>query len=73
MTVLRAPGRLLPVRIWDAMTSRLDRQGEPWELDEDIVPIDLVDCLVGPSGPEPVADALRRTDCPIAPELLREV
>ena len=37
------------------------------------VPIDLVDRLVGPQGPEPVVDGLRRTDCPIAPELLRAV
>jgi len=66
-------GRLLPDRMWQALTSRLDRQGEVWELDEDIVPLTLVDCLVGPAGPEPVAVGLRRTDCPIAPELLREV
>ena len=25
----------------------------------------------GPAGPEPVADALRRTDCPVAPELFK--
>jgi len=27
--------------------------------------------LCGPAGPEPVADGLRRLDCPVAPELLR--
>ena len=71
--VIAGTGRLLPTRMWDALTSRIERQGEPWELDEDIVPLELVDRLVGPAGPEPVTDGLRRTDCPIAPELLREV
>jgi hypothetical protein len=66
-------GRCLPMRMWEAMASRLERRGEPWDLDEDVVPLELVTALVGPVGPEPVADGLRRTDCPIAPELLREV
>ncbi len=66
-------GRLLPARLWDALAARLEHRGEPWELDEDTVPLDLVDRMVGPVGPEPVVEGLRRTDCPIAPELLREV
>ncbi|CAN5584905.1 hypothetical protein BH20ACT2_BH20ACT2_12360 [soil metagenome] len=66
-------GRLLPGRLWDTLTRRLDDQGDPWDLDEELVPLDLVDRLVGPAGPEPVADGLRRTDCPIAPELFRTV
>lgn len=63
-------GRLLPRRVWEALVSRLDDEGEPWERDDEVVPLDLVDCVVGPDGLRPVAEALQRTDCPIAPELL---
>jgi hypothetical protein len=35
------------------------------------MPLDLVDRLCGPAGPEPVAAGLRRVDCPITPELFR--
>jgi hypothetical protein len=35
------------------------------------VPLDLVDRLCGPAGPEPVADGVRRVDCPVTPELFR--
>ncbi|MDQ6697260.1 MAG: hypothetical protein M3Z46_07360 [Actinomycetota bacterium] len=71
--VVAGAGRLLPLRMWNALAARLDLRGEPWELDEDIVPLDLIDQLVGPRGLEPVAEGLRRVDCPIAPELLRSV
>jgi hypothetical protein len=64
-------GRLLPGRIWDSLASRLDEVADPWELEDEIVPLDLIDQVVGPAGLESVADALRRTDCPIAPELFK--
>jgi hypothetical protein len=65
-------GRILPERMWSALTGRLAARGrEPWDLDEEIVPLDLVDCVAGPTGPVPPAAALLRTDCPIAPELLK--
>ena len=65
-------GRMLPGRMWDALERRVDDgSAEPWELDDEVVPIDLVDQVVGPFGVLPVADALRRVDCPVAPELLR--
>lgn len=66
-------GRLLPARMWNALAARLDQRGEPWELDEDSVPLDLIDRLVGPNGLESVPVGLCRIDCPIAPELLRSV
>jgi hypothetical protein len=65
-------GRLLPQRMWETIVSRLDLD-EPWDADDEIVPLDLVDRIVGPNGPEPVADALKRTDCPVAPELFKEL
>jgi hypothetical protein len=64
-------GRLLPGRMWDGLRARVERGDEPWDADDEMVPLDLVDRIVGPRGPEPVEEALRRTDCPVAPELFR--
>lgn len=64
-------GRLLPERLWESLTDRLDQTGEPWELDEEVVPLSLVDRVVGPWGLESVEAMLRRTDAPVVPELLR--
>jgi hypothetical protein len=66
-------GRHVPGRIWDCMVQRLDDACDPWDADEELVPLDLVDRVVGPAGPEDPADARRRTDCPIAPELFKEL
>ncbi|QGG95932.1 hypothetical protein [Actinomarinicola tropica] len=65
-------GRLMPARVWEGLVARLDVD-EPWDADDEVVPLDLVDRIVGAHGPEPVADALRRTDCPVAPELFKEL
>ncbi|MDH4148118.1 MAG: hypothetical protein OEY23_23420 [Acidimicrobiia bacterium] len=65
-------GRLLPQRLWEVIAERLDREDDPWERDEEIVPLSLVDQVVGPNGLESVADALRRCDTPVAPELFKE-
>ena len=64
-------GRLMPARMWDSIVARVDDLGERWELDDDIVPLELIDMIVGPVGVEVPAAALARTDCPIAPELFR--
>jgi hypothetical protein len=64
-------GRLLPRPLWQSVVSRLEHAGAPWELDHDFAALSLVSALCGPVGPEPVADALARIDCPVAPELLR--
>ncbi|MDZ7678535.1 MAG: hypothetical protein U5K29_08275 [Acidimicrobiales bacterium] len=65
-------GRLLPRRMWDALVSRVEVD-DPWDADDEVVPLELVDQVAGPQGPEPVADALARTDCPIAPELFTQL
>lgn len=63
-------GRLLPGRMWDALAGRhATRSADPWDLDEEVVPLLLADQVCGPSGLEEPAAALRRTDCPVAPEL----
>jgi hypothetical protein len=64
-------GRLLPQRMWDGLRLRVEGAGDPWDAHDEVVPLDLVDHIAGPAGVEPVADALRRTDCPIVPELFR--
>lgn len=63
-------GRLLPRRMWDGLKRRL-APADPWDADDEVVPLDLVDCIVGPIGPQPIVDALRRTDCPVIPELFK--
>lgn len=63
-------GRLLPARMWDALAGRrTTRAADPWDLDEEVVPLSLVDRVCGPHGLATPAEALRRTDCPVAPEL----
>src|SRR5207302_898917 len=62
-------GRLMPRRMWEALAGRLDTMGETWELDDEFVPLDLVDRIATPMGVLDVTDALTRIDCPIAPEL----
>jgi hypothetical protein len=57
--------------MWQALVGRLDEASEPWDADDELVPLDLVDRLCGPAGPEAVAAGLRRVDCPITPELFR--
>lgn len=64
-------GRALPARIWDALVSRWDVSDEPWEAEEELVPLDLVDSLIGPDGPVDPAALVSLVDCPIAPELFK--
>jgi hypothetical protein len=66
-------GRLMPARMWAALSGRLETMGEPWELDDELVPLDLVDRIVLDDGVLPADEALRHTDCPIAPELFKSV
>jgi len=62
-------GRVLPGPLWDAIESRLQARGPRWDLDEEIVPLDWVDAVVGPSGVAHPAEAAARPTCPPAPEL----
>lgn len=64
-------GRILPDRVWQALVGRLDLADEPWDSDDELVPLSLVDGVIGPNGAESVADMIARTDCPIAPELFK--
>jgi hypothetical protein len=65
-------GRVLPVRMWDAMLRRVDDEGhEPWERPLEVVPADLLTAVAGPTGTAEPSDALAAPTCPTAPELLR--
>ena len=64
-------GRNLPGRMWESLRNRIEAPAEPWELDDEFVPLSLVDQMCGIAGPEPVIEGVKRVDCPVAPELLR--
>jgi hypothetical protein len=64
-------GRVLPGRLWGALAGRFDADPEPWLADDELISLDLVDAVVGPKGTQSPADAVRRADCPIPPELLK--
>lgn len=63
-------GRVVPTRMFEWAASKSD-DVDPWDAVLEFVPIDLVDSVVGPSGPQPVAEIRYRIDCPVAPELFR--
>jgi hypothetical protein len=63
-------GRLLPGPMWNTLRSRSVDPDDPWDDDDEIVPLDLVSHIVGPTGPTPTAEALQELDCPVIPELL---
>src|SRR5204863_3574731 len=52
-------GRVLPQRLWEALTTRLDEgDDEPWDRPDELVPADLVDIVIGPNGQEAAGDSL---------------
>ena len=67
-----AAGRALPGPLWDALLSRVAGGTGALEADAEVVPLDLVDVVVGPSGGATGTDLASREDCPVAPELLAE-
>lgn len=64
-------GRVVPPAAWEAIISRFDTLGVPWERAEERVPLDLFGRIVGPDGPAPAIEAVEVTDCPVAPELFK--
>ena len=70
--VVAGVGRVLPGPLWsDALVHRSG--DDPWDADEEVVPLDLVDMVVRSEGLLAPADALTRAGCPVAPELMREM
>lgn len=71
--VVAGAGRVLPGRLWEVIVARLDESADPWDLPEEVVPLDLATHVAGPAGVGPAAEAPKRADCPVAPELLRRI
>ena len=68
--VVAGVGRRVPDEYLTVMTERLCTEGEPWELDHDVVPVDLVTAMVTADGLQRGPEAVAPT-CPFMPELLR--
>jgi hypothetical protein len=63
-------GRVLPEPLWTALADGLaGRPGAAWDQTEEIVPLDWVDAIAGPTGVLSPDEALARPTCPLAPEL----
>lgn len=69
--VVAGVGRVLPAALWTALVERLAAAGDPWEGAEEVVPLELVDQVVGPEGALPPDQAACRPTCPAVPELTR--
>ena len=65
-------GRALPAALWTALEARLERSSAPpWHRGTEVVPLALVDRVIGPAGPRPPDAAGPADGCPVAPELLK--
>lgn len=65
-------GRVLPGPLWDALLARLDQgPAEPWDRPVELVPVTLLNAMIGPHGPVDPDEGLAQAMCPVAPELLR--
>lgn len=63
-------GRALPGPLWEVCVAGAVDDDEPWEAGADVVPLDLVDRIVGPGGVVDVAQGTAPS-CPVAAELLK--
>ena len=66
-------GHVLPVPLWRALAGGVGADGAPWEDSEELVSLDHVALVVGPTGSVTVEDAVNRPTCPVAPELLKPI
>ncbi len=71
VVVAAGEATVLPARMWEALYSALDGQDDPWDAEYELVPLNLIETMVGPTGAMDPARAVTRADCPIAAELLR--
>lgn len=79
-------GRVLPEALWDALVDRIPGGqawpgqapggqapgGQAWDRPDEVVPLRLVDQVVGPEGVVPAEESRSRADCPPVPELTRK-
>lgn len=64
-------GRLMPLRMWDALLQRWSASVDRFEGPEEELPHELIDRMAGADGPDEAAVVTARIDCPVAPELFR--
>lgn len=63
-------GRTMPAAMWNRFVARaVPPTSEPWSAPYELVPLALVDRVVGPKGLVDVEAAVARPECPNAPEL----
>ncbi len=62
-------GRVLPPGLWSSLVAGLAGE-EPWAAGHEVVPLDLVDRVIRPSGSVDPVSLAGPADCPDAPELL---
>jgi hypothetical protein len=67
-----AAGRALPGPMWEALLARVAAAAGGLDADTEVVPLDLVDVVVGPTGGSTGTELARRADCAVAAELLAE-
>ncbi len=65
-------GRLLARDVFAALVERAGLDEEPWRHDDERVPAELIDRIVGAGGVHDTAAALGDLTCPVAPELLKD-
>ena len=66
-------GRRLPAPMWQHMLDLLADAGDPWELEDEVVPLGLVSHVAGPAGLTCAPGDTATPECPVAYELLRPV
>lgn len=71
--VVAGAARAVPGPVWGALRRTIlgayaDR---PWDAEHDVVPLGLVDRVIGPAGSVTPEEGAGRSDGPVAPELLR--
>jgi hypothetical protein len=69
--VVAGEGRVLPEKLFAAML-RLLPDVVPWGAADELVPLELIDAVIRPTGRTDVESALAAPDCSPAPELLSE-
>ena len=67
-----AAGRALPGPLWEALVTRVSGGPGTLEADAEVVPLDLVDVVVGPTGGSTGTELALRADCATAAELLAD-
>lgn len=70
--VVAGVGRIVASQVWDFVAERHGNGVEPWELEDEVVPLLSASAIVGPDGVAEVAEALAAADTPVAPELFKE-